>query len=120
MRFALPPVIVLFLLCPGTLAEKPDGLLMCEPGKLLFSESFDSETFSDRWGIRAFFIVNDGVLFGAEETDGIVDQEITLDMIREMSGVDKCGAGGGTHALGCELGHLADFLAVRNFGGQRH
>ncbi|WP_146526945.1 hypothetical protein [Novipirellula artificiosorum] len=39
----------------------PDAL-MCIPGELLFSESFDPETTSDRWFFKAEFALRDGAL----------------------------------------------------------
>lgn len=57
------------LFCLSTLSTAADaethalpGALMCIPGKLLFSESFDPETVSERWGFKADFALRDGVL----------------------------------------------------------
>jgi hypothetical protein len=36
--------------------------IMCTPGNVIFSEDFTAGTVSDRWGIRAYYIVEDGVL----------------------------------------------------------
>ena len=33
---------------------------MCTPGELIFSEDFDPETVSDRWGFKADFALRDG------------------------------------------------------------
>ncbi|MEM8669017.1 MAG: hypothetical protein AAGG48_15960 [Planctomycetota bacterium] len=41
--------------------EKPDAW-MCTPGELLFSENFDPETVSDRWGFKADFALREGAL----------------------------------------------------------
>ena len=35
---------------------------MCDPGELLFSDDFEPGTVSDRWGIRAYFTVENGIL----------------------------------------------------------
>ena len=48
-------------------------------------------------------ILAHGVLLGTEEADGVVDQDVALDVIREMAAADELEAGGGTHHLG--LGH---------------
>lgn len=40
----------------------PSNTLMCTPGELIFSEDFDPETVSDRWGFRAEFALRDGAL----------------------------------------------------------
>lgn len=42
-------------------AETPDTL-MCVPGNLLFSESFDPNTVSERWFFKAEFALRDGAL----------------------------------------------------------
>lgn len=35
--------------------------LMCIPGELIFSEDFNPETVSDRWGFKADFALRDGL-----------------------------------------------------------
>ncbi|HIK94710.1 MAG TPA: hypothetical protein EYG03_22425, partial [Planctomycetes bacterium] len=40
----------------------PPNALMCTPGELLFSEDFDPETVSERWGFKADFALRDGAL----------------------------------------------------------
>ena len=35
---------------------------MCSPGKVIFSETFTPGTVSERWGIRAYYKIDDGVL----------------------------------------------------------
>ena len=35
---------------------------MCTPGELIFSEDFDPETVSERWGFKADFALRDGAL----------------------------------------------------------
>ncbi|MBC8357203.1 MAG: hypothetical protein H8E66_34970 [Planctomycetes bacterium] len=40
----------------------PPNSLMCRPGKLIFSEDFDPETVSERWGFKADFALRDGAL----------------------------------------------------------
>ena len=45
-----------------SVASPPEGFLMCSPGTEIFGESFEEGTVSDRWGIRAYFSVEDGVL----------------------------------------------------------
>jgi hypothetical protein len=61
--------LILAILClvviPATAtAEAPDppNALMCTPGELIFSEDFDPETVSERWGFKADFALRDGAL----------------------------------------------------------
>jgi hypothetical protein len=61
--------LILSILClvviPATAtAEAPDppNALMCTPGELIFSEDFDPETVSERWGFKADFALRDGAL----------------------------------------------------------
>jgi hypothetical protein len=51
-------------ICAIAIAEKPDppNTLMCTPGELIFSEDFDPESVSDRWGFKADFALRDGAL----------------------------------------------------------
>ena len=42
--------------------QAPPRTLMCVPGELIFSEDFDPETVSDRWGFKADFALRDGAL----------------------------------------------------------
>jgi len=39
-----------------------DGFLMCSPGEVVFSETFAPATVSERWGIRAHYKIDDGIL----------------------------------------------------------
>ena len=39
-----------------------DEFLMASPGKTVFSETFTEGAISERWGIKQFFIIEDGVL----------------------------------------------------------
>ena len=48
-------------------------------------------------------ILAHGMLLGAEEADGVIDQDIALDVVREMAAADELETGGGAHHLG--LGH---------------
>lgn len=57
------------LLCLTTLSTAADAetpalpdAWMCIPGELLFSESFDPKTVSERWGFKADFALRDGAL----------------------------------------------------------
>ena len=57
------------LLCLTTLSTAADAetpaspeALMCIPGELLFFESFDPNTVSERWGFKADFALRDGAL----------------------------------------------------------
>ena len=40
----------------------PPETVMCVPGELMFSEDFDPETVSERWGFKADFALRDGAL----------------------------------------------------------
>ena len=39
-----------------------EDFLMCSPGELLFSEAFTPGTISERWGIRAYYKIDEGIL----------------------------------------------------------
>lgn len=61
--------LIVFLLCifatsTAATSETPalPNTLMCTPGELIFSEDFDPETVSDRWGFKADFALRDGAL----------------------------------------------------------
>jgi len=61
--------LVLFLACicsisTTAIAETPapPKARMCTSGELVFSEDFDPETVSDRWGFKADFALRDGAL----------------------------------------------------------
>ena len=43
-------------------APAPPNTLMCTAGELIFSENFDPETVSERWGFKADFALRDGAL----------------------------------------------------------
>ena len=45
-------------------AELPaaENYLMCSPGKTIFSETFTQGSVSERWGIRAYYKIDDGIL----------------------------------------------------------
>ena len=46
----------------GTTAAKEPTTLMCLPGEIVFSETFDPDTLSDRWAFKGDFILRDGNL----------------------------------------------------------
>ena len=46
----------------GSAAVKEPATLMCLPGELIFSETFDPNTVSDRWAFKGDFILRDGSL----------------------------------------------------------
>ncbi len=58
--------LTLFLLSISATAvaetRTPHSAVMCTPGKLIFSEDFDPETVSGRWGFKAHFALRDGAL----------------------------------------------------------
>ena len=61
--------LILSLLCTSAISvtataetPTPPNALMCTPGELLFSEDFDPETVSERWGFKADFALRDGAL----------------------------------------------------------
>ncbi len=61
--------LMLSLLCTSAISvtataetPTPPNALMCTPGELLFSEDFDPETVSERWGFKADFALRDGAL----------------------------------------------------------
>ena len=54
------------------------------------------------FGSETGILINDFVLFCTEKTDIVIDQNITLYFIREMSTRYKFNAGGGTHLVGCD------------------
>lgn len=39
-----------------------NGLFMCAPSEILCSDDFESDSVADRWGFRAFYEVEDGIL----------------------------------------------------------
>lgn len=60
-------VITLFSICAISATASAQTLaaphaLMCKPGELIFSEDFDPETVSERWGFKADFALRDGAL----------------------------------------------------------
>lgn len=58
---------------PGTAdSQHPSApnALMCIPGELLFFESFDPETVSERWGFKADFALRDGALLRTNVNPG--------------------------------------------------
>lgn len=61
--------LILFVLCICAVSvtatadtPAPPETVMCAPGELIFSEDFDPETVSDRWGFKADFALRDGAL----------------------------------------------------------
>lgn len=65
--------LLLALLCVFSIsatatAETPalPKALMCTPCEIIFSEDFDPETVSDRWGFKAEFALRDGALLRTE------------------------------------------------------
>ena len=46
----------------GAAAAREPTTLMCLPGELLFSETFDLDTVSDRWAFKGDFILRDDSL----------------------------------------------------------
>ena len=56
--------LCIFGLCGTADAESPlsPNTLMCAAGDLVFSEGFDAETVSERWGFKADFALRDGAL----------------------------------------------------------
>ena len=44
----------------------PDRTVMCVPGKIIFTDDFDPDTFSDRWGFKEDFALRDGALLRTE------------------------------------------------------
>lgn len=57
-------LLCLFAISEAATADTPasPNALMCTPGELIFSEDFDPETVSDRWGFKADFALRDGAL----------------------------------------------------------
>lgn len=57
-------IAVCISICVTAIAEKPDppSTLMCTSGELIFSEDFDPESISDRWGFKAEFALRNGAL----------------------------------------------------------
>ncbi len=56
---------ILFASARYEVAAKPlasEDLLMCSPGEVVFSETFTPGTVSERWGIRAYYKIDDGIL----------------------------------------------------------
>ncbi|MEO2036903.1 MAG: hypothetical protein ABGZ35_32915 [Planctomycetaceae bacterium] len=61
----LSRIIALMLSISATAVAEtptPPDVLMCTPGELIFSEDFNPETVSDRWGFKADFALRDGAL----------------------------------------------------------
>lgn len=57
--------IILFAFVRHEVEAKPPvsgDFLMCSPGEVLFSETFTPGTVSERWGIRAYYKIDEGVL----------------------------------------------------------
>jgi hypothetical protein len=63
------------------------------------------------FGFVAGFGVEHLVLFGAEEADGVVEEDVALDLIGEVAAGDEFESGGGADAL-------AFFEDARRFGGE--
>ncbi len=57
-------ILSVFAVSASAIAENaaPPETVMCVPGKLMFSEDFDPETVSERWGFKADFALRDGAL----------------------------------------------------------
>ena len=57
-------LLSVFAISASAIAENPasPGTVMCVPGELIFSEDFDPETVSERWGFNADFALRDGAL----------------------------------------------------------
>ncbi len=57
-------LLSVFAVSASATAEKPalPETVMCVPGELIFSEDFDPETVSERWGFKADFSLRDGAL----------------------------------------------------------
>jgi len=56
---------ILFAATRHQAAAKPpaaEDFLMCSPGNVIFSETFTPGAVSERWGIRAYYKIDDGVL----------------------------------------------------------
>ncbi|MBQ96624.1 MAG: hypothetical protein CMP30_01350 [Roseibacillus sp.] len=57
--------IILFASVRHEVEAKPPAsgdFLMCSPGEVLFSETFTPGTISERWGIRGYYKIDEGVL----------------------------------------------------------
>jgi hypothetical protein len=57
-------LLSVFAVSASAIAENPapPETVMCVPGELMFSDDFDPETVSDRWGFKADFALRDGAL----------------------------------------------------------
>ncbi|MFP6872976.1 MAG: hypothetical protein VCA55_05640 [Verrucomicrobiales bacterium] len=56
---------IVFAAIQHEVAAKPpatENFLMCSPGKVIFSETFTPGTVSERWGIRAYYKIDNGIL----------------------------------------------------------
>ena len=56
---------ILFAFTRHEVAARPpagESFLMCSPGKVVFSESFTPGNVSERWGIRAYYEIDEGIL----------------------------------------------------------
>ena len=56
---------ILFAFTRHEVAARPpagESFLMCSPGKVVFSESFTPGNVSERWGIRASYEIDEGIL----------------------------------------------------------
>jgi hypothetical protein len=56
---------ILFAALRHDVTAKPpaaEDFLMCSPGKVIFSETFTPGTVSERWGIRAYYKIDNGIL----------------------------------------------------------
>ncbi len=56
---------ILFAATRHEVTAKPpaaEHFLMCSPGKVIFRETFTPGTVSERWGIRAYYKIDEGIL----------------------------------------------------------
>ena len=65
------PIFSLLTICgiaSTALAETPapPNTVMCVPGELIFSENFDPDSVSERWGFKADFALRDGALLRSD------------------------------------------------------
>ena len=57
--------LILLAAAQHDVAAKPpatESFLMCSPGQVIFGETFTPGTVSKRWGIRAHYQINEGIL----------------------------------------------------------
>ena len=47
---------------PVFAGKASQDFIMCSPGSEIFGETFEDGSLSDRWGIKAYFLVENGVL----------------------------------------------------------